>query len=68
MEEFGDPSLDDLLEQDQAQDTECQSIHSHSPEAPMTISLEEFPWATGIGSMLDLRLVGNRFYESERLT
>jgi len=47
VDEFGDPSFDDSLGQDQSQETELQDIQAHHTGA--VVDLEEFPWATGMG-------------------
>jgi len=44
--EFGDPSFDDSIVEDPTQ--EVQLLGMCSPHFESVVSLEEFPWATGI--------------------
>jgi len=46
VDEFGDPSFDHSLGQDQSQEIELQDVDSHHHEA--VVDLQEFPWATGM--------------------
>lgn len=45
VEQFGDPSFDDSLREDNLE-VELQDMHSHHTEA--VVDVENFPWASGM--------------------